>query len=284
MKVALTGASGFVGRFVLQRLLQEDLDISVISKASFNESSACVRYIEMDISSATSDIFDRLGQPDVLIHLAWSGLPNYFSLHHFESELPKQYDFLKKMVEGGLSSMLVVGTCYEYGMHFGPCREDTPPKPNNPYGFAKNALREQLQFLKLDRNFELTWCRLFYLYGEGQTHNSLFPSIQQAVANGNRSFSLSHGEQLRDYLQIEVAADRLVRLALMKRDLGIVNVCSGEPVSIRRQVEQWSREFQWDISFDYGVREYQDYEPIAFWGDDTKFRNLIREQDSTWSN
>jgi len=52
---------------------------------------------------------------------------------------------------------------------------------------------------------------------------------------------MSGGEQLRDYLSVEEAARYLVSLALNKGDNGIVNICSGKPISIRRMVEGWIR-------------------------------------------
>lgn len=47
--------------------------------------------VVMDMAKPNENAFAQLGYPDVLIHLAWDGLPNYKSLHHFETELPKHY-------------------------------------------------------------------------------------------------------------------------------------------------------------------------------------------------
>ena len=83
----------------------------------------------------------------MLIHLAWGGLPNYRSLHHVETELPAQYRFLRGLVEAGLQSLVVAGTCFEYGMQSGPLDEEQPTRPETPYGFAKDTLRRELQGL-----------------------------------------------------------------------------------------------------------------------------------------
>ena len=104
-----------------------------------------------------------MGRPDVLIHLAWGGLPNYRSLHHFEHELPIQYRFLSDLVRSGLSGLVVAGTCFEYGMQSGQLSEDMGSCPDNPYGFAKDALRRQLEYLHEVNSFALTWARLFYI-------------------------------------------------------------------------------------------------------------------------
>ncbi len=94
------------------------------------------------------DPFETMGKPDVLIHLAWDGLPNYRSPHHVEAELPRQFSFLKRAIEGGLRSLFVSGTCFEYGMQSGALSETIPSLPDNPYGLAKHALQQQLSDLR----------------------------------------------------------------------------------------------------------------------------------------
>jgi dTDP-6-deoxy-L-talose 4-dehydrogenase (NAD+) len=213
------------------------------------------------------DPFEQLGRPETLIHLAWGGLPNYRSLHHFEDELPAQYRFLKALVTAGLRNIVVAGTCLEYGMRSGALREDDAAQPTTAYGFAKDALRRALEQLKAVQRFDLTWARLFYIYGEGQAPGSLLSQLRAAVARGDAKFNMSLGQQLRDYLPVETAAEALVRLAITGRDHGVVNVCSGQPISVERLVRQWIEQNGWSIELNLGYYPYPDYEPLAFWGD-----------------
>ncbi|MFZ2162800.1 MAG: NAD(P)-dependent oxidoreductase [Sideroxyarcus sp.] len=269
MKIAVTGASGFLGRHVLNALLQHDAEIIAVSRDAkrLNDLGSAVRVVEMDIASPVGDSYKQLGSPDILIHLAWDGLPNYKSRHHFETELPRQYHFLKGMVEAGLPSLLVTGTCFEYGMQSGALAADMQTAPGNPYGYAKDCLRKQLGFLRTDTAFKLTWARLFYMYGEGQPATSLYPKLREAVSRGDATFNMSGGEQLRDYLPVEEVARQLVRLALARRDIGAINVCSGKPVSVRSLVERWKMDNGWKIELNLGYYPYPDYEPMAFWGE-----------------
>lgn len=268
MKIAVTGASGFIGRHVLAELSRHPVEVVAITRDSKHliELGKACRVIELDIADPGVDSFERLGRPDVLIHLAWDGLPNYRSLHHFETELPRQFCFLKTLIEGGLSSLLVAGTCFEYGMQSGPLSPDMLPSPSNPYGYAKDALRQQLEFLKSVKSFDLTWARLFYLYGEGQSDASLYPKLKEAVLRRDKVFNMSGGEQLRDYLPVEEVARRIVNLSMAGHGKGTVNICSGKPVSVRGLVEQWLRENNWKIDLNLGYYPYPDYEPMAFWG------------------
>lgn len=279
MKIAVTGASGFIGRAVLADLSRRGIDAVACSRSIIGaHTGAGHRAVALDLHDAPADAYERLGRPETVIHLAWSGLPNYRSLQHVDSELPAQYRFLSGLVESGLQSLVVAGTCFEYGMQSGPLGEDLPTRPENPYGFAKDALRRELEFLKASRQFALTWARLFYLYGEGQAETSLLPQLRHAVERGEKVFNMSGGEQLRDYLAVEEAARLLVSLALAGCDAGAVNICSGRPVSVRRLVEGWLRDNGWTIDLNLGHFPYPDYEPMAFWGDRRKLDSILGGQ------
>ena len=270
MKIAVTGATGFIGRHVFALLKAHSAhDIVIVSRQEHVNGLGESGYqrVAMDVGSAPEDAFEQMGRPDVLIHMAWGGLPNYASRHHFERELPAQYQFLKNLVQSGLKKVLVTGTCFEYGMQSGALAEDALTKPINPYGFAKDALRKQLEFLQCDQHFKLVWARMFYLYGDGQAPSSLLPQLRRAVEQGAVEFNMSAGEQLRDYMPVEDAAKCIASLAVSDDAPAIVNVCSGKPVSVRSLVEQWLNKFGWEMKLNLGYYPYSVHEPMAFWGD-----------------
>jgi nucleoside-diphosphate-sugar epimerase len=277
MKVAVTGATGFIGRHVLSELVRHPVDVvAVVRRVSpTNAIRSGIDTVQVDVDSPPEDAFGLMGTPDVLIHLAWGGLPNYRSLHHFEHELPSQYRFLSGLVRSGLSGLVVAGTCLEYGMQCGQLSEAKGAYPDNPYGFAKDALRRQLEYLRKSQPFALTWTRLFYLYGDGQTDSSLLPQLKLAVEQGHRVFNMSGGEQLRDYLSVIDVAKLLVILALNKADIGVLNLCSGKPISVRKLVEEWIEGNGWQIRLNLGHYAYPDYEPLAFWGDRGKLDDFL---------
>jgi nucleoside-diphosphate-sugar epimerase len=276
VKVAVSGATGFVGRHVVAALESAGHEPTLWVRPSSSPSNARHRIVRIDIENPPDRPFEQLGRPEALIHLAWGGLPNYASLHHFERELPAHYAILKHLVEEGLSTLVVAGTCFEYGMQSGPLDEARAAAPANPYALAKDALRRQLQQLQRHRPFSLTWARIFYLHGDGQAASALLPQLRQAVAAGLPSFAMSGGEQLRDYLAVEQAADHLVALAGKRREHGIVNVCSGQPVSIRALVERWIAANDWSIRLDLGRHPYSEHEPMAFWGDARKLKQCLQ--------
>lgn len=277
MRIAVTGATGFIGRHVLRWLTDRNTDVVAMLRPGSQSKTSLgnVTTVEIDLEAPPADLFDRLGRPEAVIHLAWQGLPNYNALVHFENELPVQYRFAKRLIDGGLKRLVVAGTCLEYGMQSGELMESTAAAPTNPYGYAKNCLRQQLEFLKKVQPFSLVWGRLFYMHGEGQAPNSLLPQLEQAISRGDSVFNMSGGAQLRDYLPVQDVAAYLARAALVDEDAGVVNICSGKPVSVRSLVEGWIVERDAGIALNLGHFAYPDYEPMAFWGDRRKLDTYL---------
>lgn len=273
MKVAVTGATGFIGRHVLAELADVGAEVVPVSRTSTNLQGV----IQMDIGTPPANPYGALGYPDVMIHLAWSGLPNYRSPHHVETELPQQFSFLSALVDGGLPSLLVTGTCFEYGMKNGMLSEDMETRPENPYGCAKDLLRQKLQLLQRHKSFALTWARLFYTFGEGQPANSLYPQLKAALKRGDPTFQMSAGQQVRDYLPVRQIARYIVALALSGKDIQVVNIASGQPISVLELVQKWLSENNQTIALDLGYYPYPDYEPMAFWGANKRLHAALGE-------
>jgi len=277
MKVLVTGATGFVGRYVVSELLKYDHEIISARRNKNLSTIDKVNLIFFDLEKLDSNknYFEYFGAPDLLIHLAWQGLPNYKSLFHFEKNLPQHYSFLKNIIENGLKKLVVTGTCFEYGMKEGCLSENMITNPKNPYALAKDTLRKFLFELQKKENFDLKWLRLFYMYGEGQNPNSLLSQLQMALANGDKEFNMTGGEQVRDYLPVEKVAKYIVAVALQNEVDGIINCCSGKPIKIKELVTNYLKENSADIKLNLGYYAYTDYEPMSFWGDDTKLKQIL---------
>jgi dTDP-6-deoxy-L-talose 4-dehydrogenase (NAD+) len=101
--------------------------------------------------------------------------------------------------------------------------------------------------------------------------------LKQALDNNDEVFNMSGGAQERDYLPVEKAAEYIAKISINDDFSGIVNCCSGRPVSIRSLVENYLRENHKSIKLNLGYYPYPDYEPMAFWGNNNKLRKLIEE-------
>jgi nucleoside-diphosphate-sugar epimerase len=274
MKVTVTGGTGFIGTYLVEHLLNSGAEVivtgvdkKIASKIDWFEK---VTFFELDFNAMNNEeVLKIIASSDKLIHLAWSGLPNFKELFHFEENLMTQYFFLKKLVTLGLKDITVTGTCLEYGMKEGPLNTEMPADPQNPYAIAKDTLRKFLQELQKKENFRLKWLRLFYMYGEGQSKKSILSQLEQAIKNGNEVFNMSGGEQLRDYLPVNEIAKRIADVAIDNKKNGIYNICSGKPISIMALVEDYLKENNKSIKLNLGYYPYPDYEPMAFWGDNS---------------
>ena len=282
MNVLVTGATGFVGQHLIPQLLARGHTVTAVarnpSKARGFDWYDHVHFIACDIYQLRENIFQFFGLPDVVIHLAWEGLPNYKELFHFERNLFADYLFIKSLVEGGARHLLITGTCFEYGMRNGCLSEDMPSLPGNPYALAKDTLRKFVEVLAQKYDITVQWARLFYMYGNGQNQNSLIAQLDRAIDSGDPVFNMSDGEQLRDYLPVKDAATKLVNLMEHPQCTGIVNICSGEPISVRRLVEQHLAQRESNIRLNIGYYPYPNYEPMAFWGDAKKFSSITGER------
>ena len=280
MKVLVTGATGFVGRHLVAALLARGCEVRAVARNAETAATMpwinSVEFMAADIHADDLDITALTANIDALAHLAWPGLPNYQALFHFEHNLLADYRFIKGAVEAGVSQVLVTGTCFEYGMQSGPLSEQATPQPSNPYGLAKNTLRLFLENLQRVQPFTLQWARLFYLHGEGQNPNSLLAALDRAIDAGDDTFNMSAGEQLRDYLAIDIAADYLAAILQQREFNGLINCSSGQPVSVRALVEQRLRARGASIRLNLGHYPYPTHEPMAFWGVADRLQQLLR--------
>lgn len=275
MRVAVTGASGFVGRHLLAALARHPVDVVAASRQPVRDLARGIEWVELDISRPGRSPFAQLGRPDVLFHLAWDGLPNYGTDRHVEVEFPRQRGFLDTCLDEGLGRLAVTGTCLEYGLREGRQCEDHAPAPTTRYAEAKDLLHRHLLARRDDGSFGLGWFRLFYLLGPGQSPGSLMPQLEQALRAGQEEFDMSPGDQIRDFTPIEFAADALARIGLCHVNPGVVNICTGLGTTVLDLVERRIAELGASIRLNRGVYPYPAHEPRQAWGDTRRMNQLL---------
>ena len=273
MKVVVTGASGYIGRHVVDALIKmhhEVIAVDMINKGINTDAT----FLSLDIFS--DDIYNKLGRPDACIHMAWKDGFNHASDAHM-GMLSKHYAFIKNMIDGGVKYLSVMGTMHEIGYYEGCVDENTPTNPLSMYGIAKNALREASLLLAEKSNTSLMWLRAYYILGDDSNNNSIFTMITQMEHEGKASFPFVSGKNKYDFIHVDELAKQIATASTQSEITGIINCCSGKPVSLADKVNEFIEKNHYSIRPDYGKFPERPYDSPAIWGDNTKI-NLIMEK------
>ena len=156
-------------------------------------------------------------------------------------------------MKGGLKQIAVMGSMHEVGYHEGAIDENTPTNPLSYYGIAKNALRDLTFVLGKNEETIVQWIRGYYIYGDDLKNNSIFTKIVQAEKEGKTEFPFTSGKNKYDFLSIEEMADQIAAIVMQDKINGIINSCTGEPVSLADKVESFIKENNFKIKLKYGA-------------------------------
>ncbi|MGH6761884.1 MAG: NAD-dependent epimerase/dehydratase family protein [Phyllobacterium sp.] len=275
MKFLVTGGCGYVGRHVADALLNKGHEVVIVSRSSEKQATKA-QYLQMDILEAGEGVFELLDRPDVLIHLAWEDGFNHSSRVHLDN-LPKHISFLRNMLAGGLKHIVGVGTMHEIGFHVGPVFETTPTFPQHAYGVAKNHLRLVQSLLCKEYHAIDHWIRCFYIYGDDHLNNSIFAKLLRAEAEGKSEFPLNTGELLYDFIDVTKLGELIADVSQQRDVTGIINCCTGNPISLRTMVLRFIDENKLKITPVWGAFPLRAYDSRAIWGDVGKLE-LVHER------
>lgn len=259
IRVLLTGATGFVGRQILTSLGRHELSLIPVVRIGKEASVANQPCVEKIIS--TLDLFgesedwwtDNCREVDLIIHAAWYAEPGkYLQSEKNMDCLIGSLNLARGAAKAGVKRFVGIGTCFEYDLKQGVLSVETPLKPESPYAAAKSSLYLGLSQWLPAQSISFAWCRLFYLYGEGEDERRLVPYLHKQLRKGEAA-ELTSGRQIRDFLDVAEAGKKIVEVALGSQS-GPVNVCSGTPVTVRQLAEQIASEYGRPDLLHFGVR------------------------------
>lgn len=273
-KILVTGAAGYIGRHVVKTAL--DMGHQVIAADfAFKGVDERAEFCDVPLFSGDKQIYRALGSPDVCIHLAWRDGFRHNASSHMK-DLSSHVVFLNNMAAGGLPMLSVMGTMHEVGYWEGPIEEDTPCNPQSQYGIAKNALRQSLMLSLADSPCKLHWLRAYYITGDEAHGSSIFAKITQAELDGKATFPFTSGKNKYDFIDIDRLVTMIVAASVQDEVGGIINVCTGQPLSLAERVEQFLRDKHYKIKLDYGAFPDRPYDSPGVWGDPTKIRRILK--------
>jgi dTDP-6-deoxy-L-talose 4-dehydrogenase (NAD+) len=269
--IVLTGATGFVGRQILRALLEGGQAVRVIvrdaKRLPATELTASIAVIETPdlFGAAPQDMGAMLSGADTLVHAAWYAEPGQYLTS------PRNLDCLigtlrlaQAFQRAGGRRFIGIGTCFEYDVSAGVLSTGTPLRPGTLYAAAKASAYQLLSQLLPAAGIEFAWCRLFYLYGEGEDARRLVPYLRARLAAGEPA-ELTSGKQIRDFLDVHDAGERIAAIALGERQ-GAVNICSGVPTTVRQLAERIADDYGRRDLLRFGARADNEFDPPCVLG------------------
>lgn len=265
--VLITGANGYIGKHVVDKALRKGLHV-IASDIYLEGVDERAEKTDTPIFNGDPDIFEKLGKPDILIHMAWQDGFQHNAPSHMMN-LSKHYEFLTNMAAGGCKNIAVMGTMHEVGYWEGKIDADTPCSPLSMYGIAKNALRQAMLLKAKELGFNLYWLRAFYIMGDDTRNHSIYTKILQAASEGKKEFPFTSGKNKYDFIDVDDLAQMIVDASAQETYKGIINVCTGTAVSLGEKVEQFIQDRKLDIRLKYGAFPDRAYDSPIVYGDNT---------------
>ena len=231
IRVAVTGGTGFIGRYVINLLIEKDHEVIAIGRNCPHQHPN-LTFIQHDLINDYDYSWLDKYRPTHLLHLAWYAEHGKF----WTSPLNLRWcDGTVRLIEAfcryGGQRIVVAGSCIEYDWSFGYCQEKlTPSNPSTLYGIAKDSARRMGMEIASMNQVSIAWGRIFFLFGMGENLNRLIPSIIQTFIGKREPFPIGI-YQWRDFLPVGVVADAFVFL-LTQEESGTFNICSGKPTQI----------------------------------------------------
>jgi len=265
-KILLTGATGFVGKQIVKFLCEFDVELYLVVRdkdalgSEFHQKVVKKIYTP-DLFSKPSEWWEKKCEGiDIIVHAAWYTEPGLYlnSIKNTDC-LIGSINLANGATKAGIKRFVGIGTCFEYDLTSGVISIETPIRPGSIYAGTKASLFFTLSNLFASKGIEFCWCRLFYLFGEGDDPRRLVGQIRTKLALREK-VELTSGNQIRDYLDVSVAGEMIAETVLSNA-IGPVNICSGIPITVRQLAEGVAAEFDGSDLLHFGVRPENPTDP-----------------------
>ncbi len=238
-KLLIVGGTGFIGTHIATEALSLGFQVSIISKNNkpLSDRFSDIEYLSIDIS-IKKDLCNQLKKR--IFHYVIN-LGGYIDHSNYSNGGDKVFDIhfngTRNLVDclnkKDLKSFIQIGSSDEYGNNDAPQNENQRELPISPYSFAKASATHFLQMLYRTEKFPVVVLRPFLVYGPGQDQSRFIPQIIQGCLH-DKKFSVSKGEQLRDFCFIDDIVNVVFKSLNNTVAYGeVINIASGEPITIK---------------------------------------------------
>ena len=268
----ITGGTGFVGRQIVKALSKKGVEMTLVVRSGKEKYAKEINSLANIISS--KNIFAESQQwwahacsnIDTVIHSAWHVEPgNYLESKKNLECLIGSLDLVGGAEIAKVRRFIGIGTCFEYKVSSSRITLETPLEPLSTYAASKVSLFNFCSEFLPKQKIEFAWCRLFYLYGDGEDERRLLPYVRKKVSNGEVA-ELTSGKQIRDYMDVCQAGLQIAEVAL-GTVAGPVNICSGLTTTVRELAEEIAKEYGRPDLLSFGAKDENPAEPPCIYGE-----------------
>ena len=274
MKILVTGADGYIGRHIVNNLLDLGHEVIAVDIHTDDINDKAEKKKLNLFTADLTNVYTSLGSPDVCLHMAWRDGFVHNSVNHI-GDLSSHYKFLVALMEQGLKHLAVMGTMHEVGYWEGKIDENTPCNPISMYGIAKDALRRSMIAYCKSNSILLQWLRGFYILGDDKKNHSIFSKLLQADEQGQELFPFTTGKTKYDFINVDELAEQISKAVTQTDVTGIINCCSGNPITLAERVENFIKEHKLKIRLNYGAFPDRPYDSPIIFGDNEKIRQIM---------
>ena len=284
-KVLITGANGYIGKHVTNYFLN-NTDYQVLTldiSPALNENVSKHYQLDFLNNSDDKDLFEKLDKPDIIIHLAWKDGFNHNSNEHLKN-LNLHYQFIKNMIDSNCQSISIMGSMHEIGYFEGEVNSNTPSNPLSLYGISKNALRQAVLSYCENKKTLIKWLRAFYITGDDKNNKSIFSKILEMEKENKTTFPFTDGLNKYDFIDVEKLAEQISLASIQDKYNGIINVCSGKPISLKEKVEEFIKNKKLNIHPEYGVYPTRKYDSPCIFGNSETINKILESSEYEKNN
>jgi nucleoside-diphosphate-sugar epimerase len=268
LRVAVTGATGFIGRHAVEALREAGLETVGMSRSGDHASIKCDLLDQGSIRRAFS-----AAQPTHLLHLAWHDHPQqrWLAVENLDW-VSASLCLAREFADCGGKRMVFGGSSAQYAWCGERLSEMSRQAPSTLYGEAKSATERLLLRAAPTLGLSVASARIFFCYGAGEQRGRLVSDLVSRL-HADQITPCTDGEQRRDYLYAVDVGAALASITTSSA-VGGVNVASGKALRVRALIEEVARQIGKPDLVEFGAKKRPADDPPIVEADIAKLHEM----------